>query len=150
MISGSDLQIELRERPGPAGLRIDYTFTNQGAQPVYVYTLITGADHEPLPRRAYVALRDRPRALHLSLGRPPGPGDGRLCGCSLPLASRLRPRGSLVGSVELPTPAREWSPYFGLDDVPDGPAVMVEQVLLTTEYFRERDSISVQKVDRRP
>src|SRR5262245_30490592 len=148
MASGSELRIALRAlgvEAAPGALRIHYTFTNQAGEPIYVYNCVADARHQPLRHGAYTALRDSPKALHLGLRTPPIPSDWRVYSCVRPFAVRLLHRQSISGYVEVAKPVREWSPYFPADESPDSPLVTVTQVLLSTEYFRERDAIYVKK-----
>ena len=147
MAYDSDLDIALRQEARPGALRVHYTITNEAGQPVYVYTCVAGPDYGPLPHRAYTALRDRPKALHLFLGLPPVPAAWRLYARVSPFASCLLPRQSVTGYVEVPVPVREWSPYFPDDQSPDTPVVSTDWVILTTECFREKDAIFLKKAD---
>ena len=132
-----ELRITLAERRRDGGLRLDYTFTNAGHSPLYVFTRVADNRLRPRPHQAYTAWRERPEALHLFLGVPPIPKGLHVYVKVVPFASYLPPGKSYSYYLELPLPVPEWQPYADPEQAEDVESVVTRSVLVSTEYFRE-------------
>lgn len=147
MTQEPELLITLGERRREGVLRIDYTFTNQGTKPLYVFTRAADKMLRPLPHRAYTAFRDQPEALHLFLGVPPIPKGLRVYVKVVPFSSYLRPGERFTDYLEAPIPVPEWQPYADPDETEDVETVSVGRVLVSTQYFAEKGLLRPPKRD---
>src|SRR5262245_60637236 len=105
------LTIALGELRLPGKLRIDYTITNEGRVPFYVYSCIAAKANRPLLHQAYTCYWEKDQALHLSLGVPPIPKGLHVYAKIVPYAWLLRPGERHAEYIELPFPVPEWCPY---------------------------------------
>ncbi len=142
-----ELRITLAERRRDGVLRIDYTFTNDGMKPLYVFSCVADNMLQPLPHRAYTALREEPLALHLFLGLPPIPQGLRVHTKIVPFASYLRPGERFADYLEVPLPAPEWQPYVDPEQTEDVETVQVPRVLVSTHYFGQESLLRAPKRD---
>jgi hypothetical protein len=148
MTEDRHMLITLRELRLANQLRIDYTCTNQGKQPFYVYTCITQKGQQPLPNRAYTAYRAADETLHLFLGVPPIPRGLRVYAKVVPFASLLRPGEQHADYLEVPIPIAEWQPYADPPETSDVDIVQARRVLVSTEYFGEGRLVRPPQWDR--
>jgi hypothetical protein len=129
------------ERRSPTELRIDYTITNQGSRPLYVYTCVARRPRQPLPHQAYTTFRKEDAVLELFLGLPAIPRGWRVYAKIAPYASLLRPGGRHVDYLEMSIPAREWQPYGESPEPDQVETVPARRLVLATEYFPEQELV---------
>src|SRR5262249_51462834 len=147
MHMAGELVLTLSELRLPGELRIEYSCTNEGKRPLYVYACAADSTVQPLPHRAYTALREADEALHLSLGVPPIPKGLHVYVKVVPFAVRLRPGQRHVDYLELPVPVPEWGPYADPQETEDVETVQVRRMLLSTEAFGEPQLVRPAKWD---
>jgi hypothetical protein len=142
-----ELVLTLSELRLPGQLRIEYSYTNAGQRPLYVYACAASRALQPLPHRACTALREADAALHLSLGVPPIPKGLRVYAKVVPFAVRLRPGQRHVDYLEVPVPVPEWQPYADPEETEDVETIEARRVVLSTEYFGEPQLVRPAKWD---
>jgi len=147
MTQESPIVITLRELRSADRLRIDFTCTNQGRLPLFVYTRVAGMPHQALPHRAYTAYREADEALHLFLGIPPIPKGLRVYAKIVPFATLLRPGQRHADYLDVPIPAPEWQAYYDLPGAGDVETVQARRVVVSTEFFGEPQLIRPAKWD---
>ena len=142
-----ELVLTLGELRLPGQLRIEFSCTNAGPRPLFVYACAASRVVRPLPHRAYTALRQPEAALHLSLGVPPIPKGLRVYVKVVPYAVLLRPGQRHADYLEVPVPVPEWQPYADPQETADVEPAEVRRVLLSTAYFGEPQLVRAARWD---
>lgn len=144
-------------RPSKAGnvLRFPYTLDNQGQTDVYAMHALPAADPDSGEARANetaaIVIAGPDGDAIVGKFAAPLPLDRRIAVPVVPFARRVPPGGSIEGSIEIPLPLAETSPYF-----PDLPLrryqmVDIRAVVLTIGYWlAHRDNLVVAPAEYAP
>jgi hypothetical protein len=144
-------------RPSKAGnvLLFPYTLDNQGQTDVYAMHALPSADPDSGEARANetaatVIAGPEGEAI-VGKFAAPLPVDRRIAVPVVPLARHVPPGGSIEGSIEIPLPLAETSPYFADLSLRRYEVIDIRAVVLTIGYWLGgRDNLVAVPVDYAP
>ena len=134
MIPAPEIKLALRAQRSSDLLRVEFTVTNEGRQPYYVFTCAGGPQRSALPHRAYTAFREQEEALHLSLALALVPRGRSVLTRIVPLSTFLQPGDRHTDFLKVPIPVPEWQPYYQ-EQTEEVDIVQARRLLLSSEYF---------------
>jgi hypothetical protein len=149
--------LRLHCRPSKAGniLLFPYTLDNQGQTDVYAMHALPSADPDSGEARANetaaTVIAGPDNEAIIGKFAAPLPIDRRIAVPVVPLARRVPPGGSIEGSIEIPLPLAETSPYFPDLTLRRYQLSDVRAVILTIGYWLgDRDNLVVAPADYAP
>jgi hypothetical protein len=155
-MSGS-ANLRLHCRPSKAGnlLLFPYTLDNQGHTDVYAMHALPSVDPDSgeahANETAATVIAGPDNEVIIGKFAAPLPVDRRIAVPVVPLSRRVPPGGSIEGSIEIPLPLAETSPYFADLPLRRYQVTDIRAVVLTIGYWlSDRDNLVTVPADYAP
>jgi hypothetical protein len=146
MTENSSIYLTSKAIVDSRSLRLDYEISNSSEKILFVFTLISKVDLQPVPNSGYTCFVSIDKSLHVLLGKPPIPPGLDVFIKIVPYAFRLQPGDTHRDYLEFKLPVHEWQPYFDFEYPSENPNIPLSKIQLTVECMFEEDAFYVEPI----